>query len=229
MPWLNRPGTSSEQKFSKSEYDKRHELCAELLYYIFDSILVPLIRSNFHVTESSTHRNRLLYFRHDIWRALTQPALSTLKANLFEQMRTERALRVLNNRSLGFTPIRLLPKAHGMRPISNMRRRSTMIRNGRKLLGRSINTVLSPALNIIKYEKVSVKKHKNSSTPLTDDSRPIQAYSGLLSSVLQRSNKRCRRTASISVKHTNSERSFSLSRWTFNHALTIYLSLRSSN
>lgn len=120
---------------------------------MFDSLLIPLIRSNFHVTESNVHRNRLFFFRHDVWRRLTEPSVSTLKLNMFEEVKTVTARKLLDARVLGFSQIRLLPKTSGFRPIVNLRRRVTKVQNGKSVLGRSINSVMAPVFNMLDYEK----------------------------------------------------------------------------
>lgn len=127
---------------------------SELIYYLFDSFVIPLIRSNFYVTESSQHRNKLFYFRHDIWRRITEPALSSLKTTMLEELPSAVATKTLTRRALGFSQIRLLPKATGMRPVSNLRRRAQVLKNGKAVLGRSINSVLAPVFNVLNYEKV---------------------------------------------------------------------------
>src|SRR5205085_7839598 len=38
-----------------------------------------------HVTESGIHRNQLFYFRHDVWKAMSEPALTSLKLDMFEE------------------------------------------------------------------------------------------------------------------------------------------------
>lgn len=139
---------------AKSDFDKRQEILLEFVYWVFDSFLIPLIRSNFHVTESNVHRQRLFYFRHDVWRMLSEPSLATLKVDLFEEVPTERATKLLSVRSLGFSNIRLLPKRGGVRLITNLKRRAQVVRNGNTKLSRSINSVMDPAFRIITYEKV---------------------------------------------------------------------------
>jgi telomerase reverse transcriptase len=124
------------------------------VYWVFDSFLMPLIRSNFYVTESNADRNRLFYFRHDVWRRLTEPSLAGLKESMFDEIPTERAMKLLSVRKLGFSKIRLLPKKQGVRLIMNLRRRQQMIRYGSTTLGRSINSVMAPVFNAITYEKV---------------------------------------------------------------------------
>jgi len=139
---------------SKTDFVKRQEIFLEFLYYLFDSFLIPLIRSNFHVTESNVHKNRLFYFRHDVWRMLAEPSLAALKSSMFEELETEKALKVLAARPIGHSQIRLLPKNTGFRSISNLRRRTQTRQFGKLVLGRSINSVMTPIFNILKYEKV---------------------------------------------------------------------------
>ena len=153
VPWLIPPNLKAGAALSQSDIFKRTEIFSEFIYYIFDSLVIPLIRSNFHVTESSIHRNRLFFFRHDVWRSLSEPALTGMKLSMFEEMKTERAMGVLDARALGFSQIRLLPKETGVRPIMNLRRRIGKARNGRMILGRSVNSVMAPVFNMLSYEK----------------------------------------------------------------------------
>ncbi len=152
MEWLTPPRLGN-QKNSQSDTRKRTEIFYEFLYYLFDSFLIPLIRSNFYVTESSVDRYRLFFFRHDIWRYVAEPAMAVLKTNMFEEVKTEDALRILQSRELGYSQVRLLPKQSKMRPIMNLRRR-TLKQNGTKSLGHSINRILGPAYSALKLEKV---------------------------------------------------------------------------
>ncbi|KAI9832402.1 MAG: hypothetical protein M1819_004390 [Sarea resinae] len=153
IPWLCTPKQDASCKVSLPEMRKRCEIFLEFAYYIFDSFLIPLVRSNFHVTESNRHSNRLFYFRHDVWRSLTEPALAGLRLSMFEEMKVEKARMILDTSSLAFSQIRLLPKQNGVRMIMNLRRRVMRQKNGRKVLGRSINSVLAPVHNMLRYEK----------------------------------------------------------------------------
>ncbi|KAF2794045.1 hypothetical protein K505DRAFT_361455 [Melanomma pulvis-pyrius CBS 109.77] len=153
LAWLRLPGQHTTSKMVKSDIDKRREIFMEFVYWVFDSFLIPLVRSNFHVTESNVHRNRLFYFRHDVWRMLTEPSLLGLRVNTFEEMPAERAAKLLSIRPLGFSKIRLLPKHAGVRLITNLKRRQQVMRNGSMILGRSINSVMAPVFNAINFEK----------------------------------------------------------------------------
>ncbi|CAD6591538.1 MAG: hypothetical protein ASARMPREDX12_005212 [Alectoria sarmentosa] len=153
MTWLTPAQVNPSLKVAASDVQKRKEILLEFIYYVFDSLLIPLIRSNFHVTESNVHQNHLFFFRHDVWRMLTEPALANFKLSMYEEIKTVKAQRLLDARALGFSQIRLLPKSNGVRPITNLRRRVTKLQNGKVTLGRSINSVMLPVFNVLEFEK----------------------------------------------------------------------------
>lgn len=153
IPWLRSPKVAESAKMSQSDRRKRLEILLEFVYYLFDSVLVPLIRSNFYVTESSTHRNQLFYFRHDIWRKVSEPSLAVLKIRVFEELTPKAATRALNSGCLGFSNVRLLPKSNTFRPIVNLGRRTMKKSGGVAALGKSINKMLEPVFDILSCEK----------------------------------------------------------------------------
>jgi telomerase reverse transcriptase len=123
------------------------------------------------VTESSVDRYRLFFFRHDIWRYVAEPAMARLKTNMFEEVKTEEALRILQSRRLGCSQVRLLPKQDKMRPIMNLRRR-TLLHGNKKVLGPSINAVLGPVNSVLRLEKVrSSQMHFSTSRNRWDGTR----------------------------------------------------------
>lgn len=154
IPWLVPPKHESTKKLTKLETQKRLQLFAEFVYYIFDSFLIPLIRFNFHVTESCSSRNHLFYFRHDVWRSLSEPTIAQMKQSMFDEIPAEDARRILASRSLGFSQIRLVPKDRGARPTMNLRRR--VLKKAREgfVLGRSINYLLEPVHRILAFKRV---------------------------------------------------------------------------
>lgn len=164
IPWLATPQASSASqqqqrpKLCRSDMQKRTELLHEFVYFVFDSIVIPLLRTNFYVTESQTHRNRLFFFRHDVWRRLTEQPLADLKSSVFEELKPDAAQQVLGRRSLGYSSLRLLPKTTGVRPILNLRRRAWIKsrwpgKQGASYLGPSINSTVTPVYHMLSYER----------------------------------------------------------------------------
>lgn len=80
--------------------------------------------------------------------------MAELKVKLFEEVKSDEALKKLDSRRLGYSQVRLLPKQASVRPITNLRRRILMTKD-RKVLGQSINTIMGPAYSMLKLETVS--------------------------------------------------------------------------
>ncbi|KAI5296631.1 hypothetical protein KEM52_005213 [Ascosphaera acerosa] len=162
--WLT-PPHGPRGVVSPAELRTRSSLMLELLYYIFDSLLIPLIRSNFYVTESAANRNRLFYFRHDVWRALSEPHLARLKREMLEELPKRDGDRIVSHEAIGqSTLLRILPKKTGARPLMNLRRRprvrvgSGSSRHGaggrcETRLGASINYLMKPVYDALTYER----------------------------------------------------------------------------
>ena len=150
-------GMTGDTPMSQSDKQKRTELLAEFLYWLFDSFIIPLISANFYVTESNVHRNKVFYFRHDLWRKLCEPVFSKMKTSMFEELPMKQAQDMLARRRLGYAQIRLLPKETGTRPIMNLGRRKALASsNGKPTggLGPSINHIMRPVHTVLTYEKV---------------------------------------------------------------------------
>jgi telomerase reverse transcriptase len=152
MDWLA-PRQLMANKTSLTDIQKRLELLNEFLYFLIDSFLIPLIRSNFYVTESNTDKYRIFFFRHDIWRSLVEPAMITLKGKMLEEISILETQNILDSRRLGFSHIRLLPKGRHMRPITNLRKR-VPVRGKPRELGPGINKILAPVHTVLQLEKV---------------------------------------------------------------------------
>ena len=140
-------------RMSRMDFDKRKEILHEVIYYVFDSILVPLLRSNFHITESSTDKNHLFFFRQDIWKRLTEPHLSKLKLSMFQEIKTRKPTKSSDTSALNFSHMRLVPKGASFRPIMNLRRRTLSMHKGKMVFARAINTQLKPVYSMLSFEK----------------------------------------------------------------------------
>lgn len=107
---------------STDELRKIEKLCSNFLFFIFEHILIDLLRYNFYITESAAIRTKLLFFRHDSWLKLTAPTLEEFQGNMFDP--------VIDNSNKNNLPLwrgkklvplarcRLVPKGNGKyRPI----------------------------------------------------------------------------------------------------------------
>ncbi|PHH67919.1 hypothetical protein CDD82_1005 [Ophiocordyceps australis] len=172
IAWLKQPG--ARDRPCQSETNKRLEIFLEFLYYVFDSLLMPLIKNNFYVTESNTHRNQVFYFRHDIWRLIAEPKMADLKRDMLEEVNAAQTCDLLASRQLGFSQMRLVPKGHKMRPIMNLQKRVAN-KASSKFLSPSINSTLRPLHAVLKYEKEINPSRLGSALPSIDRIRPLLA------------------------------------------------------
>lgn len=154
LAWLAPAKMSKRTRLSKLERGKRLEILREFVYYLFDSLLIPLIQSNFYVTETGSQRNRLFYFRHDVWRKMAEPSLAMIRSGVYQQLTSAEVRHLFNSRALGYSHIRLLPKDLGTRTITNLKRRMTKVVNGKRLLGPSINAQLAPVFSALSFERM---------------------------------------------------------------------------
>jgi telomerase reverse transcriptase len=184
VSWLRPLGISSNAKLSQTDRKKRVEIFLELLYYIFDSVLIPLIRSHFYVTESNVHRNRLFYFRHDVWRRVSEPSLTDLRFTIFQGLATRDLRQARHSRLLGHSQVRLLPKEFGARPIVNLRRKLVQKQNGKLVLSQNINSRLMPCFATLNYER-SLQPHKLGSAlfSIGEAHKRLRDFRGILGSV----------------------------------------------
>ena len=119
IDWLRPPSISGTAKMSKTDEAKRRKLLAEFIYWLFDSFIIQLLRAQFYITESSAESNRVFYFRHDVWKKISEPQLEKLKLDMFQMVPNTRKKQVINA-ALDITQFRLTPKEHGVRIIMNL-------------------------------------------------------------------------------------------------------------
>lgn len=91
------------------------------IFWLFSSLVVPIIQANFYVSESENGRQDVFYYRKSVWEKLTNTAIGSLKYQKKFQLLDNVSLRnVLRNRQFGFSKIRLRPKDDGIRVLANL-------------------------------------------------------------------------------------------------------------
>ncbi|KAG8970574.1 hypothetical protein FRC03_006703 [Tulasnella sp. 419] len=169
--WLIPSGAEKGKRTSVSDDLKRRELWNEFLYWFFESFLVPLLKTTFYVTESSAFRHQILYFRQDDWNSICAPLLKHLRDKTFTHLDINKfaAKSMCEQRQLGFSRLRLLPKETGVRPIVNLKRKTHK--------GWSINQILQSTFQVLTYEKSHLPELLGASvTGLNEIYAQLKAY-----------------------------------------------------
>ncbi|KJE96616.1 hypothetical protein CAOG_06915 [Capsaspora owczarzaki ATCC 30864] len=166
IPWLAPPNQLAKSPVGPfhcsgpTDLAKRTGMLASVIQWLFDDILIPLIRMHFYVTESGPHRNRIFYYRQAVWRSITKLSMQPLLSSMLQHVPKKEAKSILSKRMFGFSYLRLLPKAKGVRPIINMGRKPSAAEVSQYLMrghpGKprlSINVRLQNLFHVLTFEK----------------------------------------------------------------------------
>lgn len=97
------------------EREKQMQCVKHFLAWLFNDLIIGMVRTCFHVTESAANRNRIFYYRHDVWLQVT--AVS-------KQRFIDRMLEPGDKSNVTYSKVRFIPKESGksFRPVVNLRR-----------------------------------------------------------------------------------------------------------
>ena len=148
ITWLAVPNTPRP---NSQEALKRRKLVEELVRWLFEGYLVPLLRvghlvpvpclatdsqNTFYATETAATRYKIVYFPHEAWSTATRPHFAHLQDTFLQELdnvslpHSPRVIRLMNKNEryfahqgpLGVAVVRLIPKPKGFRPIVNLGR-----------------------------------------------------------------------------------------------------------
>lgn len=144
-------GKRSNAKMCLSDFEKRKQIFAEFIYWLYNSFIIPILQSFFYITESSDLRNRTVYFRKDIWKLLCRPFITSMKMEAFEKINENNVRMDTQKTTLPPAVIRLLPKKNTFRLITNLRKRFLIKMGSNKKMLVSTNQTLRPVASILKH------------------------------------------------------------------------------
>eukprot|EP01138_Halocafeteria_seosinensis_P016401 gb/GECG01016732.1/.p1 GENE.gb/GECG01016732.1/~~gb/GECG01016732.1/.p1 ORF type:complete len:1159 (+),score=77.20 gb/GECG01016732.1/:1-3477(+) len=114
--------------FEQYEYG----FCTVFRLWFVEHLVIPLIRNNFYVTESGAFRSRCFYYRKPVWALLCRLATERLKSTL--DLQSVSSFEHFDKKG-NCTPMRLVPKGNGVRPIMNLSSSKVFKFQGRLLGG----------------------------------------------------------------------------------------------
>ncbi|GBC42268.2 telomerase reverse transcriptase [Rhizophagus irregularis DAOM 181602=DAOM 197198] len=129
------------------------EMLYELIWWIFECLVIPLLKLNFYITNHAKQGNRLSYYRREIWFKMVEQNLKSLTSSVYEKIPSKNEETIFKNRKLGYSELKFLPKDNkgNLRPIVNMKRPMRTSNNIKR--PKSINSILNMTFQILKYEK----------------------------------------------------------------------------
>lgn len=165
--WLEkkRKSSTTRKMRSSSDHEEHSKLVLTLLSWLFQSVIIPLIRSNFYATETEHMGKRVVYYRKQVWCHIRKASLNCLLSNQFVEIKKVCDLKErLERQHIGLAKLRLLPKQNGIRPIATLSKRlsvedikshtslKSILSQRSKSYCRSTNSILQSTFDVLKYE-----------------------------------------------------------------------------
>ncbi|KAL0429272.1 UNVERIFIED_CONTAM: Telomerase reverse transcriptase [Sesamum radiatum] len=122
----------------------RHAILECWMFWFFTSLVSPLVKANFYVTESEHEKQEVLYYRKSTWKKLMREA-ECMKDERYHLLNHASAREILGKRPFGFSRARLRPKQIGFRILTNLRAPSRMPLNPPPSRNHSIQQLQSKA------------------------------------------------------------------------------------
>jgi hypothetical protein len=125
LSWLT-GDRKRKASLSRTEHQSATADVLTVLRWIFRALIIPLLRCNFHVTESEFSAKRVLYYRKPVWSVFRSMSMRKLLKSQFIEITQSEARKRLQSQYMGFSRLRLLPKSTGVRPIAQLSRREVI-------------------------------------------------------------------------------------------------------
>ncbi|TYZ67386.1 hypothetical protein PybrP1_001697 [[Pythium] brassicae (nom. inval.)] len=143
VEWMNTQATPS--KCPPTELVKRRELLQDLVAWLFKSLVFPILRSLFYITEREGASSEIVYYQREVWDAISNTAVHDLSEGLLHPVSEDVAAPERAGRQLATSRLRLLPKVSGIRPLMNL---SSSVDRSQS----SVNRVLEPVHRVLLFE-----------------------------------------------------------------------------
>lgn len=127
IEWLCR---SRGGRQSTADHCVAELLLVQILRWLFGGLIVPLLSSNFYVTESEFSGQKVLFYRRPVWSVFRRLSMNKLLDQQYTEISAQEASRRLSVQRMGFSRLRLLPKATGVRPIALLCKRAHILTSG---------------------------------------------------------------------------------------------------
>ncbi|KAE9600833.1 putative RNA-directed DNA polymerase [Lupinus albus] len=99
----------------------KRKLLEKWMLWYFSNLVVPLVQSNFYVTESEQGKQDIYYYQKSVWEKLTNSTVACFKNWRYCCLDDVSVHNILRGRPFGFSKLRLQPKENGVRMVANLK------------------------------------------------------------------------------------------------------------
>nr|NP_001165522.1 telomerase reverse transcriptase-long isoform 1 [Strongylocentrotus purpuratus]ACL80758.1 telomerase reverse transcriptase [Strongylocentrotus purpuratus] len=131
---------------------KQRQLVTDFFHWLMVGYAVPLIMMCFYVTETSSSRNQLIFYRKPVWLLLEKIGIQYYVAHGIMKPMKENDVKKLVSAglTLGFSRLRFVPKTKSLRPITRMGK--SVIEEKK---GLSVRLLLQDLFDVLTYHKIN--------------------------------------------------------------------------
>lgn len=163
--WLNPHSQKSsygqykkKRKLSPSAHESTVVLLRNVMSWVYEQFIMPLLKSTFYITETEFTGRRVVYYRKPVWSRIKLFSLEMLMKRHYRERTVDKAKKILALHNVGCppAPLRLLPKKTGIRAIA-MLSKASGIKDNRSahtspISSSAPNKILKSAFQALKYE-----------------------------------------------------------------------------
>ena len=116
-----------KKKKTLAAFEARKRRVEKLILWIIRSVVFPVIRSHFFVTDTDHERQKMYYYRKGVWsRIIRAKNKDFVTSGRYEKLSKNDTENTLSHHSLGFSRIRWKPKKTDVRPIAMLGQPASM-------------------------------------------------------------------------------------------------------
>ena len=120
---MDSKASGRKKSFPKSLHEAATARMTNVMKWLFVHYIIPLLRSIFYVTESEFSAKRVLYYRKPVWSIFRSLSMKKLLSRQYKEISSNEALSRISEQKMGFSKLRLLPKATGVRALALLSKR----------------------------------------------------------------------------------------------------------
>ena len=109
--------SGKKKKKTLAAFEARKRRVEKLILWIIRSVVFPVIRSHFFVTDTDHERQKMYYYRKGVWSLIIRMKNKDfVTSGRYEKLSKNDTENTLSHHSLGFSRIRWKPKENGCSP-----------------------------------------------------------------------------------------------------------------
>ena len=157
IKWIHNIGRKdSRTTIPPNKYSAQRRIFTLWIGWLFSALVVPLIRAHFYCTESEAYRQEVFYYRKPVWTKIVNASFKSVFYKHFVPIPARHVQKILEERKLGVSRLRILPKKNGVRFLVNMSKKSEVRFKIRGLKGSQKNARQKKFRKVLRFPAINI-------------------------------------------------------------------------